>query len=1004
VQARLLDDSHLSPKEKAVACERLELAAIGTVHSVGHQLLSRFALHLGLSPQIEVLDEASQAGALNDFFHSVDLPEWVEVMELAHRLSIDDPRAVAMELLAAKRTNCISDEDFCRQMDQSVDGLCFVMAPAGLSTSAIGFDDLYREAESALRNLLGITDTTKVTRETIEKLRDLTTRRAHQWRDFARAARLKAGKKSGADDELDRLRGLAAQVLSLAPLHADVRLFSSRLAQLTLALSEAFQTYKEERGLVDFTDLETLLLDLVHTESLHESLEAEIKVAVVDEFQDTNPIQLAIFQKLRSIADANRWVGDAKQAIYGFRGADPELVAGVWEGVREAERETLPKNYRSRAGLVQLVGRLFQPVFGDNAVLEPVRDHLECSIERWLIDGKNKTADATGLAHGLAHLHEEGRPWGDMAVLTRSHTVAAEVAAACHSLDIPALIGVPGLLLSRECALALAALRVVADPFDSLAAATVLHLLDLDRTGTPEWLEQRLTELKRPREGLAKKAPLPFADSEYLNALRTIDRSAHSPSVTLARAVEALHLAELTPGWGGAAQRIQNLDTLGTMAREYEEEQRRIRAGVTLTGMITWFDAQTRQERDMIQPPRGIDAVTISTYHSAKGLEWPFVVLTELDSSHDPDMWSPTVTGGDPGGVDPLSGRTLRYWPWPFARDWFGRLIKGSGLNAAALESSEGKEANRREYDETLRLLYVGFTRARDGLVLAHRAGKCQWLEKLSEVDTLLPTEDPGEWDVDSAEHTMVARPLEGCDATYVLRHIDGSVQQVATPTPGSERWLKASEPLAEPVGDVAPRFSNPSDETPPSRKSETIVIEIPGGLKLAPRAEPDEATRLAVGDAVHAYFAALPSLRNLDTESAVAVAERCITTHGVKSRLGAPVLVQAGQALVDWVDATYPEAQWLTEAPITAPRDSGSQWRGIADLILELPDGGLVLFDHKSNRGSKERCEKKAHQYTGQLAAYREALEEQARVVAMTAIHFPLAGLIVGFGSRGNR
>ena len=144
-----------------------------------------------------------------------------------------------------------------------------------------------------------------------------------------------------------------------AGLHADVRALLAGLAERVLALEDAYDTYKTERGLLDYTDLEVLFLRILEDESLVASLREEIQLAVVDEFQDTNPIQLALFLRLREIAERSIWVGDPKQAIYGFRGADAGLVDAAWRAVEDAEVGELPSNYRSRAGPVRIVGELF---------------------------------------------------------------------------------------------------------------------------------------------------------------------------------------------------------------------------------------------------------------------------------------------------------------------------------------------------------------------------------------------------------------------------------------------------------------------------------------------------------------------------------------------------------------------------------------------------------------------------------------------------------------------
>ena len=164
--------------------------------------------------------------------------------------------------------------------------------------------------------------------------------------------------------------------------------------------------------MVDFTDLEILLLQLLEDEALAARLAEDFDLVLVDEFQDTNPLQLAIFQQLRRFSPRSRWVGDPKQAIYGFRDTDPELVDDIWENAPDAARTELPNNHRSQSGLVQLVGMLFKPIFGDDAEQEPKKPPAARGVERWIFDTKNQTDDAIALACGVAKLKNEGIRFG----------------------------------------------------------------------------------------------------------------------------------------------------------------------------------------------------------------------------------------------------------------------------------------------------------------------------------------------------------------------------------------------------------------------------------------------------------------------------------------------------------------------------------------------------------------------------------------------------------------
>ena len=78
-------------------------------------------------------------------------------------------------------------------------------------------------------------------------------------------------------------------------------------------------------------------------------------------------------------------------------------------------------------------------------------------------------------------------------------------------------------------------------------------------------------------------------------------------------------------------------------------------------------------------------------------------------------------------------------------------------------------------------------------------------------------------------------------------------------------------------------------------------------------------------------------------------VAERCLNAFSVSGTFAPSVIVATGNRFIDWVESKFPEAQWLTEVPVTAARADGGQWNGTLDLMLKLLDGTFVIIDHKS-------------------------------------------------------
>jgi ATP-dependent exoDNAse (exonuclease V) beta subunit len=108
---------------------------------------------------------------------------------------------------------------------------------------------------------------------------------------------------------------------------------------------------------------------------------------------------------------------------------------------------------------------------------------------------------------------------------------------------------------------------------------------------------------------------------------------------------------------------------------------------------------------------------------------------------------------------------------------------------------------------------------------------------------------------------------------------------------------------------------------------------------------------------------------------------------------------VQAGGRLETWVKARWPDAAWLVEVPVCGSRAAGGSWTGVVDLLLLQPDGTAIVIDHKSVPVPEKMWRSKAAEFTGQLAAYAEALESAGLPVAEQWVHLPLGGGVVSLG-----
>lgn len=978
IEARILAEPSLPAPERIVRAKRLEMAPIGTVHSVAYQLLQKYALRLGLSPNLEILEEGASTRLIREFQNNLTLDSHPGFAEACRRLSLDNPGETALELLQLMRGNRISREEFRHQMITSLDELCSLISP-NPNITGDPFVAIAKLAEQAIESIMKMGDTTKKTKEAISKLHEIASHPGI-WKDFLGAAKIAAAKVS--DGFLTDLRLFCVHVRDFKSLHEDLRLYVDSLIEMTLRLEADYSEYKRQRGLLDFTDLEIEFLRLLETPELSESLTQDIELLAVDEFQDTNPIQLAIFQSLRGLVSESRWVGDPKQAIYGFRGADSELMNQVWNQIPAECQDRLENNYRSQAGLVDFYNKLFKPIFGSGSELKSQNPPESGGLERWLLQSANKEQDSAALAVGVTQLLQDGFQPGEIAVLARTRNDAVSFAKAVKELGIPCVTETPGLFDTRECALVLAALRVAVDRWDSLAAATIVHILSESRQGTPPWINERLRAVKEFEKHKSDSAP--WADNAVLNSLKELNTPISPVTATLNRVIEVLGVSEALGKWEQPHRRGAHLDNLLMLGAQYEQEAAELGQAATLTGLIAYFEQLWSEENDQIVHPEGMEAVTITTYHSSKGLEWPIVILTGLNFGHDPDLWKARVTGGAVKESRPLEGRVLRFWPWPFGRNPFnGKTIEGSNLENDALNTEEGIRFAEVQKEESKRLLYVGMTRARRKLVLTHRPGKSEWLQLLPGVDALLPPQ------LSAGEH-----PLTNIKTSLIVREPSADkMDSYRKPSPEEQLWLapvKAvlPQPLIE-------RFHNPSLQDPVPVK-EAIIENLPGSHPFPTFKKTDQYE--ALGNAVHAYLAATPSLIAASDSRKAEIAIHCLKSFGAEGLIAPQALVNCGNRLDAWLAQKGCNAR-VTEVPVTTPRSGGGQWLGIIDLLAEVGDGQVLIIDHKSRPIPAQMAQASALEFTGQLAAYREILKNQGYSVTSSWIHFPLAGVMVQIG-----
>lgn len=747
----------------------------------------------------------------------------------------------------------------------------------------------------------------------------------------------------------------------------------AHLTALVHGAQEVMSKYadmKREAGVIDYADMICDAERLLRTRpEILDALLSEVDCVIIDEFQDTNPVQFALLWRIAQSAKRVLIVGDTKQSIMGFQGADPRLSEAL-ERQNPKAASPLTGNWRSDPRLMQMVNAISAGLFGETYVpLIPQRPETGQAFAEILRipEGRRskKSRPEEHVAARIADILAEAGPVverdsdpkaptfrpvepRDIAILAPTHSMAARYASALKRQGVPVRISAEGWLNSPVIMAARNALAAAVDPTDRHAA---LALLTLGPSAMP--LQAAMSLL---------------ADDE----LETCDQLADLRSLAVAaptmpleallpQVLSAAGILEWAARMPEAAQAHADLMRLHAEVSEFVSAHRDFKAAAGFHGasaqvFLGWLEAR-REERDFDRHPdpgqSGGQGVEIATWHASKGREWPITLVVGLDKT----------IGEKPG--------TLRTEFTDFSD--LGAILERSLLiwtpDLPIKEKKEAFIADRRTASEadSRRLLYVALTRGRDRLIL-------EWpdfaLKKLGESDG-------------PANHAEMLVLEAG------MQPEAGSLKVGGASFPARTLKCDAEAPgLLEGFGvQDAPERLAFGEPRPMCEVQKTVWRVRPSSIavdalpivqtRLAPLDVPQQTVSLAVtaserGTSLHRAMRVLllrPDLR-----------PRLAAATGFDEPALDMLQAQA-DALKQWLTAEG-YTQIDCEVPIQKREASGAEFNGIIDL-LATGQGKRLILDHKSGSGSFAG-------YFAQLDAYRGLLVEQDPAIQPdVAIHW---------------
>jgi ATP-dependent helicase/nuclease subunit A len=305
---------------------------IGTIHSVCQRLLREFSLEAGISPYLEPIPESERKRLFDVALSSVLAGRSTDLNELARRLELEDWKKVLLAVVDAARSNGMDQAALQRSAD-----LSRATMQKLLGTPTIDGPTYLEKLEAAHARLQPTLDaqaaatTQQASRDRAAAGRALGATFARgltpSWKDqfqFARAVDMKKLEAQSGD-----FVELANQHVSCGAFHEDVLGMQGALFELAGKALVTFVDEKSAASVIDFGDMLAQARDLLARPAVRDALRTRLDLVLVDEFQDTSPLQLAVVSALSDLAQRSVWVGDRKQAIFAFQGTDPELMAAA---------------------------------------------------------------------------------------------------------------------------------------------------------------------------------------------------------------------------------------------------------------------------------------------------------------------------------------------------------------------------------------------------------------------------------------------------------------------------------------------------------------------------------------------------------------------------------------------------------------------------------------------------------------------------------------------------
>lgn len=978
------------------AAIQLDHAMIGTVHSVCQRMIGKYWFHLGLSPNMGVMAEEDTAYYISQSLSELPTDEELKVLHGFARyfdIRVTEGYMVKkainydfwqdhLKAVIGFATN-YELEDFKQSEEESLDYIRkFVKADSNCNFTYEELKEVIAEHETFLRSKKQSATNDKRIEALVQAKRRLDRPTLGILKNIDSTIGSPKGYGPLAEDFQNRMAGLWTSQMVYDRQEKYIRL----IFDLAQRWKENFAQFKRDKNLLDYNDMEKYMRLLMMNKDIASEISQSYRYLFVDEFQDSSPIQVKIFDALSDLMEHSYWVGDFKQAIYGFRGSDIALTKAVVDSVSKKENgcdtDTQDTSWRSLPDIVELNNDVFRKTFADileekNICLKQHRknDNYEESL-RYFVN-----SDEYGVAEHVLKLLNRGVKPNEIAVLARANATLADVASQLKQYEIPSSREDTPIIDSYTYTLTSSLLHIVDSTKDSLAKATVAILTEEDYNTRRIIEEKILNDANDDAKTEDYLAGVPLIRRLLTIRPKLQQQSVSSLVESMIIMLDLFNIVKKVET--DAAFGISCLQIIINTARIYEEHCVQMNLPATIDGFIAYIETVS---------PTGIgdaNGVQLHTYHSCKGLQWKYVILMSLNTNvSDLKKAVRGETYGvhpvhveEPTAENPYPNVFIRLTPWIYGTD---RNVPDE-ISSIIEDSAGFKQAYKAMLSETNRVLYVGMTRPQDVLILNIEKPKrgmklLQW-PKDNGVNTTSETiPEQGDWDVFGTGHIFK-------NFTLTQEEFD-KLENYGDKDSALSMRLNIDEPDFK---TREPRYISPSHISKCGKTGKYYDFEQRIPLSKNPE---DMAT---VGNCIHQIFAGIEE----QTSANRIEMDEIIRNYGLSAVLtDTDAILSAWKNLYDKLVLLHGEpVKTYHERPFRMDYD-GQTMVGSIDLVWQTQEGD-ILVDFKNNPMAAKYIldpdnEHFAGWYAGQLNAYQDALEAAGEKVLQRYIYYPVNGLLV--------